>query len=139
MKKIFILVVGILLCTAVYAQENKAADQNGPYKVYCEIIGQSHALSNKVDVELDFGQASKFWTGDRSLYDENGKKIKFNSMLDAANYMGRRGWDLEVAYPVVGFSAGSSDSPIYHWVMSKMVTDEAQITEGLRTGDMLKK
>ena len=139
MKKIFVLVVGLLLCATAFAQEKKAIENVEPYKVYCEIIGQSHALSNKVDVELDFGQASKFWTGDRSLYDENGKKIKFNSMLDAANYMGRRGWDLEVAYPVVGFSAGSSDSPIYHWVMSKMVTDESQITEGLKTGDMLKK
>ena len=139
MKKIFALVVGILLCATAFAQDIKSAKKAEPYKVYCEIIGQSRSLSNKVDVELDFGQASKFWTGDRSLYDENGKKIKFNSMLDAANYMGRRGWDLEEAYPVVGFSAGSSDSPIYHWVMSKMVTDESQITEGLTTGDMLKK
>ena len=139
MKKLFILLIGLFLSVAVYAQDKADIQKAEPYKVYCEIIGQSHALSNKVDVELDFGQASKFWTGDRSLYDENGKKIKFNSMLDAANYMGRRGWDLEIAYPVVGFSAGSSDSPIYHWVMSKMVTDDSQITEGLTTGDMLKK
>ena len=138
MKKIFILVVGIFLIGATAFAQEKV--KNGePYKVYCEIIGQSHSLSNKVDVELDFGQASKFWTGDRSLYDENGKKIKFNSMLDAANYMGHRGWDLEIAYPIVTFSAGSSDSPEYHWVMSKMVTNDAQITEGLMTGDMLKK
>ena len=138
MKKIFVLVVGIfLLCATAYAQER--VNNGEPYKVYCEIIGQSHSLSNKVDVELDFGQASAFWTGDRSLYDENGKKIKFNSMLDAANYMGRRGWDLEIAYPVVSISGGDSGSPEYHWVMSKMVTTEAQITEGLMTGDMLKK
>ena len=138
MRKIFTLVVVVFLLGATaYAQEKSSNGE--PYKVYCEIIGQSHALTNKVDVELDFGQASKFWTGDRSLYDENGKKIKFNSMLDAANYMGHRGWDLEVAYPVVGFSAGSSDSPEYHWVMSKMVKDDSEITEGLTTGDMLKK
>ena len=130
MRKIFTLVVAIFLLGATaYAQEKIKNDQ--PYKVYCEIIGQSHALSNKVDVELDFGQASKFWTGDRSLYDENGKKIKFNSMLDAANYMGRRGWDLEIAYPVVTFSGGSSDSPEYHWVMSKKVTNDSQITSAI--------
>ena len=132
------MVVGLfLLYATAYAQDR--VNKNEPYKVYCEIIGQSHSLSNKVDVELDFGQASNFWTGDRSLYDENGKKIKFNSMLDAANYMGRRGWDLEIAYPVVSISGGDSGSPEYHGVMSKMVTNEAQITEGLTTGDMLKK
>ena len=69
MKKIFVLLVGLFLCVAAYAQDKATARNAGPYKVYCEIIGQSHALTNKVDVELDFGQASKFWTGDRSLYD----------------------------------------------------------------------
>ena len=137
MKKILILVVGILLCTTSFAQENAKKDE--PYKVYCEIIGESHALSNKVDVELDFGQASSFWTGDRSLYDENGKKIKFNSMLDAANYMARRGWELEIAFPVMPVSNGNSISPKYHWIMSKLVNNDAEITQGLVTGDMLKK
>ena len=135
MKKVFILVVGILLCATSFAQEN----QTKPYKVYCEIIGHSHSLSNTVDVELDFGQASSFWSGDRRLYDENGKKIVFNSMLDAGNYMARRGWELEEAFPVVPISSGDSESPTYHWIMSKQITSDSQITEGLITGDMLKK
>ena len=139
MKKIFILVVGIFICATAFAQENVNASQATPYKVYCEIIGQTHLLSNKVDVELDFGQSYKFWSGDRRLYDENGKKIVFNSMLDAANYMARRGWELEEAYPIVDISNGNSGSPEYHWVMSKYVTNDSQITDGLTTGDMLKK
>ena len=125
MKKLFVLVVGMLLCAAAFAQEPQ------PYKVYCDIISNSRALSNKVDVELDFGQAAGFWTGDRRLYDQNGKAIVFNSMLDAANYMARRGWVLEQAFPVVTVSSGDSNSPVYHWIMSKMVTDDSQITEGL--------
>ena len=28
---------------------------------------------------------------------------------------------------------GDSGTPHYHWVLSKMVTDDSQITEGLRT------
>ena len=134
MKKVFILVVGILLCTTTFAQTKQE-----PYKVYCEIIGQTHTLSSRVDVELDFGQSYSFWSSDRRLFDENGKKIVFNSMLDAANYMARRGWELEVAFPVVSISSGDSGSPEYHWIMSKMVVNDEQITEGLKTGDMLKK
>ena len=134
MKKVFILVVGILLCATTFAQTKQE-----PYKVYCEIIGQTHSLSSKVDVELDFGQSYSFWSSDRRLFDENGKKIVFNSMLDAANYMARRGWELEVAFPVVSISSGDSESPEYHWIMSKMVVNDEQITEGLKTGDMLKK
>ena len=134
MKKVFILVVGIFLCATTFAQTEQE-----PYKVYCEIIGQTHTFSTKVDVELDFGQAYSFWSSDRRLYDDNGKKIVFNSMLDAANYMARRGWELEIAFPVVSISSGDSGSPEYHWIMSKMVANDEQITEGLKTGDMLKK
>lgn len=132
MKKLFVLAVGLLLCAVAFAQENK------PYKVYCEIVSHARVLSNKVDVELDFGQASGFWTGDRRLYDENGKNIVFNSMLDAANYMARRGWELEEAFPVISINSGDSGNTSYHWVMSKLVTDDSQITEGLITGDMVK-
>ena len=138
MKRVFILVVAVFLCAVSFAQE-KGNAQKELYKVYCEIVGQTHMLSNKVDVELDFGQAYSFWSGDRRLYDENGKKIVFNSMLDAANYMARRGWELEEAFPVSSISNGNSGSPEYHWIMSKMVENDSQITDGLKTGDMLKK
>lgn len=33
---------------------------------------------------------------------------------------------------------GDSGTPHYHWVLSKMVTDDSQITEGLRTKGMNK-
>lgn len=139
MKKIFILIFGILLCTTSFAQEKENTQQAKPYKVYCEIITRPQVFSTKVDVELDFGQAYNFWSGDRHLYDEEGKRIIFNSMLDAANYMARRGWELEEAFPVTSISSGSSGSTDYHWIMFKLVTNDSQITEGLTTGDMLKK
>ena len=101
--------------------------------MYCEITATSRAFSDKRTVEIDFGQASSFWTGDRRLADENGKAIVFNSMLDAANYMARRGWDLEEAYIETKVSNGSSINPVTHWIMSKMVTSDAEITEGIRT------
>ena len=134
MKKVFTLVVAIFLCASSFVQENENTQPSEPYKVYCEIIGQPHVLSTKVDVELDFGQAYSFWSKDRHLYDENNKKIVFNSIIDAANYMSRRGWVLEEAYPAV-----NSGTPEYRWIMSKLVTDDSQITDGLKTGDMLKK
>ena len=132
MKKLFVLVVGMLLCAAAFAQEPQ------PYKVYCDIISNSRALSNKVDVELDFGQAAGFWTGDRRLYDQNGKAIVFNSTLDAANYMAERGWVFKQAYTITRFSKGDSGDPTYHWIMGKTVTDKSQITEGFLTAQMIR-
>lgn len=109
-----------------------------PYKVYCEIVATPKLFSNKATVELDFGQYASFWSADRQLVDENGNIIIFNSALDAANYMARRGWDLEEVFIVQEMSNGDSGTTRYHWVLSKMVTDDSQITEGLRTKGMNK-
>ena len=123
----------IFASTVAFAQEPVK-----PYKVYCEIVATTKIFSNKATVELDFGQFSGFWSSDRQLVDEQGNTIDFNSALDAANYMARRGWDLEEVFIVQEMSNGSSSSPRYHWVLSKMVTDDSQITEGLRTRGMNK-
>ena len=109
-----------------------------PYKVYCEIVSTPKFFSNKSTVELDFGQYASFWSSDRQLVDERGNTISFNSALDAANYMARRGWELEEVFVVQEMSKGDSGTARYHWVLSKIVTDDSQITEGLRTKGMNK-
>ena len=109
-----------------------------PYKVYCEIVSTPKFFSNKSTVELDFGQYASFWSSDRQLVDERGNTISFNSALDAANYMARRGWELEEVFVVQEMSKGDSGTARYHWVLSKLVTDDSQITEGLRTRGMNK-
>ena len=52
---------------------------------------------------FDFGiKASYNIWGDLSsklkFVDENGEEIKFNSMVDAANYMVDKGWNFQQAY-----------------------------------------
>ena len=131
----------IFVSTEIFAQEQslpEAQQDVKPYKVYCEIIATPKFFSNKATVELDFGQYASFWSADRQLVDGDGNTISFNSALDAANYMARRGWDLEEVFIVQEMSSGDSGTTRYHWVLSKMVTDDSQITEGLRTRGMTK-
>ena len=146
MTTLFVLAM-IFVSAEAFAQEPvQAQEQNQteaqqdvkPYKVYCEIIATPKFFSNKATVELDFGQYASFWSSDRQLVDEQGNTITFNSALDAANYMARRGWDLEEVFIVQEMSKGDSGTTRYHWVLSKMVTDDSQITEGLRTRGMTK-
>ena len=124
----------ILLLAGLGFGLSTAAQEAKPYKVYCEIVSSSRGLfSDKTKVELDFGQYASWWSTDRQLADENGKAIVFNSVLDAVNYMSRRGWDFEQTYVVQSISGGDSGSSAYHWIMSKMITSDAQIMEGLST------
>ena len=130
MKKIMFLLL-MFVSIGVMAQK--------PYKVFCELVGTGKFMSTKVSVAIDFGQKTSYWTGGAKQYlvDENGEKLEFNSMVDAMNYMGKRNWEFEQAYVVT-----TSQQNVYHWLLSKKVTSDEEIKEGLMTKeefDKLKK
>ena len=87
---------------------------------------------------MDYGQTASSWSTDRRLYGDNGKTLRFNSVMDAVNYLSRRGWVLEQASQVMTPFSGSSENPSHRWIMSKIITEDAQLLEGLKTGAMLK-
>ncbi len=68
---------------------------------YCQLICTPRLLSRKVTVELDFGELKSIWRDNR-MKDYEGKLIKFDSITDAANYLGKDGWSLLIARPAIG-------------------------------------
>ena len=103
----------------------------GQTKVYCELLGTAKLLSNKVTVSVDFGQERKFFDS-QTLVDENGQAIVFNSMVDAMNRMAELGWEFEQAY-VVTIGGGTTASNVYHWLLSKYISDGETAGDGLKT------
>lgn len=121
MKKIALVMFLFLVTLLTHAQG----------RTYCELVGMQNLLG-KVIVTVDFGQTSLF--SDNRLVDENGDVLKFNSMVDAMNYMGALGWEFEQAY-VVTHSYGKNSSSVYHWLLSKPYAEEGA---GLKTMNMIK-
>lgn len=107
MKRILTL-AGILFCLHGFAQDTTKVEQ------YCEVTASGKFLSNKVTVDVDYGEERSFWK-DHRLKDEEGKLKKFNSVIDALNYLGKMGWKLVNAYPVYNGSSAN----IYHYVFKK--------------------
>ena len=66
----------------------------------------------KLTVEVDFGQKMTGWAASK-LRDENGKSLKFNPMVDALNYMGKRGWEFTQAYAIGNGGGGSVYNSIH--------------------------
>ena len=89
--------------------------------VYCEIVGEESLFSSKVKVDVDYGQNVSFWSQDRRLRDENGKSIKFNSMVDALNYMGEFGWEFVQAYVVTTTYTDKKSNNVLHWLLRKVL------------------
>ncbi|MBW6479799.1 MAG: hypothetical protein K0B37_10245 [Bacteroidales bacterium] len=95
------------------AQTNEIAVDTVKY-LYCELMGIQKILSNKVTVTVDFGEERKFFQDSRMRDEETGKVQSFNSMVDALNYMGEKGWEFVQAYVV---TSGSQN--VYHWLLKK--------------------
>lgn len=119
MKRLVLVTLLTLFSLMNYAQEPVKFD-------YCEIVGTGRFLSNKVTVEIDFGQETKFFSDNR-YKDQNGKNVVFNSMVDAMNFMGKQGWEFVQAYVV----SVNDNSAVYHYVLKKksVVKTEPEETE----------
>lgn len=97
-------------------------------RVYAELvgIGTNFFGNNKnVKVALDLGQYQSAFKS-YNIQDENNKDIKFNSMVGAMNYMGKRGWKLIQAYVIT-----HDNQNVYHWLMYKDLKPGQDIMEGL--------
>ena len=116
MKKIIILFVLALMCVGVRAQ----------HTVYCEII-QFNTGTPKALIVVDFGN-----NGADEIVDENGKKVKFKSSVDALSYFEKSGWSVVSAYSVVAYN-GLANVPTVHYLLQKKVASYDEKMYGIHT------
>ena len=87
--------------------------------VYCQVVATGKMFSNKVKINIDYGQEQKFFGKKNSRVTGNdGKEIKFNSLFAAINYMGKNGWKFVHAYPIT-IDTGFGASNVYHYTFEK--------------------
>ena len=115
MKKIIMLSVLALMCVYVRAQ----------HTVYCEIIQFNTGTPNAL-IAVDFGNK-----GTDEIVDENGKKIKFKSSVDALSYFEKLGWSVVSAYSVVAYN-GLANVPTVRYLLQKKVDSYDEKMDGIR-------
>ena len=108
MKKIIVF-VSLFIAFKVNAQQDTTRVEQ-----YCEVVATARILSSKVTIDIDFGEERSIWKDNR-LREDNGKLKKFNTVIDAINYLGKSGWRLVNAFPV---STGNGPM-VYHYVFKK--------------------
>ena len=64
--------------------------------------------------------------------DENGKKIKFKSSVDALSYFEKLGWSVVSAYSVVAYN-GLANVPTVRYLLKKKVASYDEKMDGIRT------
>jgi hypothetical protein len=124
MKKLLLAAV-LALGLGANAQSINGINVSEIDSPFVELLGTGKMFSNKVTVEMDFGQNNKYWSSkDTRVLDENGKDVVFNSMVDAMNFMSRNGYKFEAAYVVSIPSGMGGYQNVYHWLMSKISKNE---------------
>jgi hypothetical protein len=118
MKKIILISTLFLCCLLLNGQDIKS---DSIKFTYCELVGSTRLLSNKVTVQIDFGQATKFFSDKRYKDPETGKPVIFNSMIDALNFMGKDKWEFVQAY-IVTEGSGTSSQNVYHFLLKKLTS-----------------
>ena len=103
-------------------------------RVYAQLSCEGQLFSTKVKVSIDFGQSTSwlFSMSESRLVDKDGREIKFNSMIDALNYLTQFGWRFAQAYVVPRGTRDEVGGTTY-WILYKDVDDYSQISEGFTT------
>lgn len=120
MKKIILSFLIMLMPMMAFSQNVV----DGKHVVYIELLGSTNLFSTKVKVSVDLGQPSSEMF---KLRDEDGKPLKFNTMVGVLNYMTQRGWEFVNAFPIT-----HGNQNVYDFLLKKYVKDDKEITEGLK-------
>lgn len=120
MKRIVILFILFISFCDCYSQ-----NEGHKRPVYCDVMGYNFLGVGKVKVQIDLGRKTNS-RGFDSLYDEDGKKLKFNTMIAVLNYMSERGWRT-----IDNYYISSGNSKILHFLLEKWIISDEEITEGL--------
>ncbi|HZW69425.1 MAG TPA: hypothetical protein VFF57_01070 [Hanamia sp.] len=108
MKKTALIIMILFTASSLFAQTDTSKIEQ-----YCQVIVTPRLLSNKVTIDIDFGEEKSFWRDNR-LKTYQGKLQKFNTVIDAMNFMGKDGWIFINAYPVT-----NANTTIYHFAFKK--------------------
>ncbi len=117
MKTIISICIISLISLTSFSQSDTAKIEQ-----YCEVIATPRVLSNKVTIDINYGEEKSIWR-DTRLRNDEGKLKKFNTVVDALNYMGKDGWIFVNAFPVL-----SSSSNVYHYIFENHFT-KAEVGE----------
>jgi hypothetical protein len=117
MKKIIFITTVLFISISMFCQNVITVDSIKREASYCEIVGTQGLFSSKLTIVVDYGQeqGNIFTYKDSRLKGQDGKAIKFNSMIDVLNLMQKEGWDFVTAYTIGDAQKGY----VYHWLLKR--------------------
>ena len=83
-------------------------------EIFCDLMSSKKFLGTEEMLTINYGDRDSLWL-DKSMYNKISKQIKkYNSIIDALNYMGSEGWETLRSY-----STSHNSYTVEHYVLKK--------------------
>tara|TARA_Y100001968_G_scaffold46040_1_gene36153 strand:+ start:992 stop:1402 length:411 start_codon:yes stop_codon:yes gene_type:complete len=85
-------------------------------EVFCDLIAKTKFLGTEQKIMINYGNRDSLWI-DKKIYTLMAKDLKkYNSIIDALNYMGSEGWKTINTY-----SSSQNSYTIQHYILKKEI------------------
>ena len=117
--------LSLLLISSSLGAKGPRGPEPGPIprsEEYCLILARATfgGLGSKVTISVDFGKnPDSKWVDAVVMKHEDGKPVKFKSVIDALNHMNSYGWELMDAFPM-----SSGQGTDYHYLMRRKIDQD---------------
>ena len=99
------------------AQIEKIIYEDKKIEVFCDLISKKKFLGREETIMINYGNRDSLWI-DKKIYTLMSKDLKkYNSIIDALNYMGSEGWKTINTY-----SSSQNSYTIEHYILKKEIT-----------------
>ncbi|MBF25157.1 MAG: hypothetical protein CMP49_01375 [Flavobacteriales bacterium] len=91
--------------------------ENDKIEVFCDLISKKKFLGIDESISINYGNRDSLWI-DNKIYTLMSNDLKkFNSIIDALNYMGNEGWKA-----INSYSTSENSYTIEHYILKKEIT-----------------
>ena len=85
-------------------------------EIFCDLISIRKFLGTKEDISINYGNRDSLWTSDKMFTLLASDLKKYNSVIDALNYMGSEGWK-----EISSYSTSHNSYIVKHYVLKKEI------------------
>ena len=102
--------------TILLKDVNRISYENENIEIFCDLISTRKFLGREESLTINYGTRDSLWTSD-SVYSLLASDLKkYNSVIDALNYMGSEGWK-----EISSYSTSNNSYIVKHYVLKKEI------------------
>ena len=102
--------------TILLQDVNRISYESKNIEIFCDLISTRKFLGREENITINYGNRDSLWTSDKMFSLLASDLKKYNSVIDALNYMGSEGWQ-----EISSYSTSNNSYIVKHYVLKKQI------------------